>query len=157
MDCRIRAIAQSEISVLDDFLYEAIFIPEGMEAPPRDIIYQPELQIYLTEFGMKKGDICFVAETDGKIVGAVWSRIMNDYGHIDDATPSLAISLYKEYRHMGIGTKLMKQILHALAEEGYKQVSLSVQKMNYAVKMYLGVGFEIVNENTEEYIMVCRL
>ncbi len=32
MDCRIRAIAQSEISVLDDFLYEAIFIPEGMEA-----------------------------------------------------------------------------------------------------------------------------
>ncbi len=82
---------------------------------------------------------------------------MNDYGHIDDATPSLAISLYKEYRHMGIGTKLMKQILHALAEEGYKQVSLSVQKMNYAVKMYLGVGFEIVNENTEEYIMVCRL
>ncbi len=157
MDCRIRKIAQSEISVLDDFLYEAIFIPEGMEAPPRDIIYQPELQIYLTEFGMKKGDICFVAETDGKIVGAVWSRIMNDYGHIDDATPSLAISLYKEYRHMGIGTKLMKQILHALAEEGYKQVSLSVQKMNYAVKMYLGVGFEIVNENTEEYIMVCRL
>ncbi len=29
---------------------------------------------------------------------------MNDYGHIDDATPSLAISLYKEYYGMQIVT-----------------------------------------------------
>ena len=33
--------------------------------------------------------------------------------------------------------------------QGYKQVSLSVQKMNYAVHMYLKVGFEIVDENDE--------
>lgn len=32
MDYKIRVMAQSEISVLDDFLYEAIFIPEGMES-----------------------------------------------------------------------------------------------------------------------------
>ena len=31
------------------------------------------------------------------IVGAVWSRIMKDYGHIGDDTPSLAISLYQEF------------------------------------------------------------
>ena len=43
-----------------------------------------------------------------------------------------------------------------LKEKGYKQVSLSVQKMNYAVRMYLNVGFEIVSENNEEYIMVCK-
>jgi len=43
-----------------------------------------------------------VAEVDGKIVGAVWVRIMNDYGHIDNETPSLAISLYKEYRGLAL-------------------------------------------------------
>ena len=32
---------------------------------------------------------------------------MNDYGHVDDDTPSFAISLYKEYRRNGIGTQLM--------------------------------------------------
>ncbi len=32
-----------------------------------------------------------------------------------------------------------------------------MQKANYAVKMYLNVGFEIVDENDEEYIMICRL
>lgn len=81
---------------------------------------------------------------------------MNDYGHINDETPSLAISLYKEHRHLGIGTALMRKMLDALKEKGYKQASLSVQKMNYAVRMYLNVGFEIIDENTEEYIMVCK-
>lgn len=29
--------------------------------------------------------------------------------------------------------------------------------MNYAIHMYLKVGFEIVGENDEEYIMICKL
>ncbi|NLY71021.1 MAG: GNAT family N-acetyltransferase [Clostridiales bacterium] len=152
----IRELKENEVSILEDFLYEAIFIPEGESAPPRDVIKKPELQIYVTDFGKKKGDTCFVAEIDKRIVGAVWGRIMNDYGHINDETPSLAISLYKEHRHMGIGTALMKKMLAALKEKGYKQASLSVQKMNYAVRMYLSVGFEIINESTDDYIMVCK-
>ena len=83
-------------------------------------------------------------------------RIMNDYGHIDDETPSFAISLYPEYRNHGIGTALMKSMLKLLKAENYKQASLAVQKANYAVKMYKNVGFEIVGENTEEYIMAYR-
>lgn len=82
---------------------------------------------------------------------------MNDYGHIDDETPSFAISLYKEYRHQGIGTALMKAMLSELKEKGYKQASLAVQKANYALRMYKKVGFEIIDENDEEYIMVCHL
>ena len=153
---RIRKLRQEEIHILDDFLYEAIFIPESMEKPPKAIIEQSELQVYIADFG-KEDDWCLVAEVKGKIVGAVWGRIMNDYGHIDDETPSLAISLYGEYRHLGIGTALMKAILHLLKEKGYKQTSLSVQKENYAVNMYQKIGFKVVSETEEEYIMVCEL
>ena len=92
-----------------------------------------------------------------EIVGAVWARIMDDYGDIDDETPSLAVSLYKEYRNYGIGTALMKRMLLGLKEQGYKQTSLSVQKRNYAVRMYQKIGFEIFDENEEEYRMICRL
>lgn len=135
----------------------AIFIPEGVSAPPKDIINQPDLQVYVKDFGKNKGDLCLVAQVRNKIVGAVWVRIMNDYGHIDNETPSFAISLLKEYRNYGIGTELMKQMLTKLKLEGYKQASLSVQKMNYAVRMYKKIGFEIVDENDEEYIMICKL
>lgn len=41
-----------------------------------------------------------------------------------------------------------------LQAHGYKRVSLSVQKANYAAKLYRKIDFEIVGENEEEYIMV---
>ena len=157
MNYLIRELKQDENKVLDTFLYEAIFIPEGVSAPSKDIINQPDLQVYVKDFGKNKGDLCLVAQVSDKIVGAVWVRIMNDYGHIDNETPSFAISLLKEYRNYGIGTELMKQMLTKLKLEGYKQVSLSVQKMNYAVRMYRKIGFEIIDENDEEYIMICKL
>lgn len=157
MNSKIRKILEGEISLLQDFLYEAIFVPKGMPAPPKSIINQPELQVYITDLGKKKDDIALVAEVDKKVVGAVWVRIMNDYGHIDNDTPSFAISLYKDYRGFGIGTDLMKEMLRILKDRGYKQASLAVQKANYAVRMYQKTGFEIVGENEEEYIMLCRL
>ena len=157
MNYNIRKIREDEYKVLDDFIYEAIFIPEGVEPPPKSIINQPDLQVYIENFGKKKDDICFVAEADGKVVGAVWVRDMKDYGHIADGVPSFAISLYKEYRHFGIGTELMKTMLSELKDRGYEKASLAVQKANYAVRMYKKVGFEIIDENDEEYIMVCKL
>jgi len=157
MNCNIRKIETNEYALLDDFLYEAIFIPEGVQPPPKSIINEPELQVYVADFGKQEDDICFVAEEDEKVVGAVWVRVMEDYGHIEDDVPSFAISLYKEYRGNGIGTALMHKMLDELKERGYKKVSLAVQKANYAVRMYKAVGFIIVDENAEEYIMVHEL
>lgn len=157
MNYTIREIKETEYPLLNDFLYEAIFIPEGVEAPPRSIINEPELQVYVRGFGSQEHDRALVAEADGKIIGAVWVRIMNDYGHVDDDTPSFAISLYSEYRGMGIGTAMMSKMLGILTDCGYEKVSLAVQKANYAVKMYKKLGFEVVGENDEEYIMVDRL
>ena len=153
----IREIKPEEIPLLNDFLYEAIFIPEGVPAPPRSIIENEDLQVYVRDFGKKADDRCLVAEVVGKVVGAVWTRMMNDYGHIADGIPSLAISLYKEYRHKGIGTDLLREMLQLLKRDGYPQVSLSVQKANYAFRMYQKAGFEVVKETGEEYLMVCKL
>lgn len=137
-------------------MYEAIFVPEGIDSPPRDIIKLSELQVYIKDFGLKD-DYALIAEIDGKTIGTVWTRIMKDYGHIDDETPSLSISVLKEYRGLKIGTELMKQMLILLKTKGYKGVSLSVQKENYAHKMYQDLGFEIVRENDQEYIMLTEL
>ena len=120
MDYSIRELRQNESKVLNTFLYEAIFIPEGVPIPPKEIINQPELQVYVKDFGKNKGDLCLVAEANNEIVGAVWCRIMNDYGHIDAETPSFAISLLKQYRNYGIGTNLMEQMLKKLKMQGYK-------------------------------------
>ena len=113
--------------------------------------------MYVRDFGKKADDRCLVAEAEGKVVGAVWTRIMNDSGHIADGIPSLAISLYKDYRSQGIGTELLREMLQLLRRDGYPQVSLSVQKANYAFRMYQKAGFEVLKETEEEYLMVCTI
>ena len=125
--------------------------------PDQSIIEKPELQVYIEDFGEHEHDKCFVAEENGELVGAVWARIMNDYGPIDDETPSLAVSVLKDYRRQGIGTALMKSMMNSLKESGFKRVSLSVQRANFAVKMYQKLGFRIFSENKEEYIMLITL
>ncbi len=157
MNYKIREIKKTEISLLDDFLYKAIFIPEDVTPPSKDIIEDEELQIYVKDFGKYKDDICFVAEVEGRVVGAVWLRIIDDYGHIDDDTPSLSISVYKEYRNLGIGKALIKNILEELKKRGYKKTSLSVQKANYAYEIYKKAGYYVHEEREEDYIMVYDL
>lgn len=154
MEYIIRKMKKQEYALLNDFLYEAIFIPEGTDAPSRDIINKPELQVYVSDFGSDKDDLCLAAETGGNIIGAVWVRNMKDYGNIGDGIPSFAISVLKQYRGNGIGTELMKRMLEELKRSGCKKASLSVQKNNYAAKMYQKLGFEIAEEKGEEYIMV---
>ena len=157
----IRKLKTTETGILETLQYEAIFIPEGVEPPPFEIIYRPEIAIYYKDFGTKQDDYCLVAELDGKIVGGVWVRIISGevkgFGYVDDETPEFAISLFPAYRNQGIGTKLMLAMIDYLRNKGYKQCSLAVQKANYAVKMYKNVGFEIIREKEEEYLMVCKL
>jgi len=154
MNYAIREINKSEIPLLSEFIYESIFTPAGFALPERSVINHPSIQVYIEGFGTKVDDFCLVSEMDDKIVGAAWIRIMHDFGHVDDETPSLAMSLYTEYRGLGIGTALLSELLLRIKAKGYKKTSLSVQKANYAVKMYKKLGYEVVKENEEEYIMV---
>lgn len=157
MAYQIRRLEPDETSLLERFLYEAIFVPKGTHKPPYSIIQLPELQVYIEDFGKRPDDISLVAEVHHLVVGAIWVRIMKDYGHIANDIPSLAISVFEAYRGHGIGTNLIKQMLDLLKQKGYKGVSLSVQKANPAVSLYKKLGFQINNENTEEYIMFCQL
>jgi len=160
IDYTIRNIKPTEFCLLEEFLYEAIFQRDENNLLAKDVIKSPELSVFIDDFG-KPDDYCLIAETNGKVVGAVWTRILigevKGFGNIDDKTPEFAISLIKEYRNKGIGTALMRNMLLLLKKHGYKRTSLAVQKDNYAVKMYKAIGFEIVAELEQEYLMVCKL
>ena len=156
-DLIIREIKKSEISLLKKFTYTAIYVPQGAQKPHKSIVELPELKIYYENFGTKADDICLVAETGGKLVGAVWTRIIDDYAHIDENTPSLAIAVEEEYRSKGIGARLLREILRKLNETGFSAVSLSVQKENFAVKLYEKAGFKVVKQNGGELVIVKAL
>lgn len=109
--------------MLEDFLYLAIFVSPGGVLPSRNVIYLPEIFIYVDSFGMP-GDSCVIAEQAGKIIGAAWTRLIRAYGHINDKIPELAISVLPEYRGQGSGTLLMSRLFSLMQYRGYKQTSL---------------------------------
>lgn len=93
MNYSIRELKRDENKILDTFFTRRFLFLKRVPVPSKDIINKPDLQVYVKDFGENKGDLCLVAQVADEIVGAVWVRIMNDYGHIDNETPSFAISL----------------------------------------------------------------
>lgn len=156
----VRPIQTKEYSLLEHFLYDAIFQPEGAEPLPEEVIWQPELAVYIQNFG-KPDDRCLVAEAQGTVLGAVWVRILSGevkgYGNIDAFTPELAISVKKEFRKQGIGTRLLEEMLLILKNNGYTKVSLSVNKKNDAQRLYEKLGFQKVQEQEEDVLLLRHL
>ena len=153
---KIKELEKSDYHILEEFIYWAIFVPPNSEPPKRDIIYNPDVFIYIENFG-QDNDCSVVAEVDAKAIGVAWTRIIPAYGHVDDETPELAISVLPEYRNQGVGLKLMEKLFELLTQRGYKQTSLAVQKENPAVNFYLRLGYDIISESSEEYLMVKKL
>lgn len=141
----IRDLLPSETGILKTMLYNAIYVPPGRDKLPHGIIEEPDIAVYIEDFG-REGDICLVAETEGVIAGAVWTRLFTTgtqgYGFIAPDIPELSMSVLEQYRRQGIGTTLLAGMLKRLASEGYPQVSLSVDLANYAYRMYVKSGFE---------------
>lgn len=47
-------------------------------------------------------------------------------------------------------------LLENLRGKGFGKISLSVDKTNYAVKMYRKFGFEVIAEREHDYLMLKR-
>ena len=156
MDFSIREMRVEEYPLLKEFLYQAIFQRDENALIPRSVLNDPSIAVYIRDFGKEEDDLCLCAEVEMNVIGAVWVRNIEGFGSIDVRTPEFALSLYPTYRGYGIGTALMRRMLEKLEKAGYEQASLAVQKENAAKNMYRRLGFEICDENEEEFIMVYR-
>lgn len=161
MNIQIRSILPSEYNLMEDFMYEAIYHPDSANPYPKEVIYYPQVKVYWDKWGEEKDDHCLIALVDNKVAGAVWIRTFRDKikgcGYIDEHTPEIAIALFEEYRNQGIGTMLMQNMIQEMQNNSFFQVSLSITKGNRAIHLYERLGFKIVNENEEDYIMLLHV
>lgn len=148
-----RRLKLEEAEILPYMLYEAIFVPEGVEPYPFEVIYNPGLYGYIDSWGVNPTDLAIVCEIEGIIVGAVWGRIMFGYGYIDDFTPEISLAVYEGYRNLGIGTRLLLEIEEAYRALDLKALSLSVDRLNRAYWLYERNGFQYYTETETAFIM----
>lgn len=157
----IRPLTSEDQPFLWEMLYQALYVPEGNEPFPRDIVHRPEISRYAEDWG-NRDDTGFVAidEISQQPTGAVWIRLLTGenkgYGYVDDATPELSIAVTPEYRGQGIGTKLLVHILQQ-TENRFRAISLSVSSDNPAVRLYERLGFEVTGASGNSLTMVKRM
>ncbi len=156
----IRDIHESEINFLEEMLYQAIFIPEGIRKLPREIIYNPELYHYIKDFG-REDDYCLVAESEGVLIGAIWSRIFTSdskgYGWVDEITPEISMAVDEKFRNKGVGSLLLGAMIEKLKGIGYEKISLSVDIVNFAYLLYKKVGFIDYELTDKSSVMIKKL
>lgn len=161
MDYIIRDMHPTEYPLLADFITEAIYfggkpLTDELRA---QVLADPLYAASFEGFGTLPDDRSLVVEVDGRVAGCCWARTVEEYGHIDEETPSLSIALFEEYRGRGLGTALMSRMLDELAAAGYKRCSLSVDKNNPARHLYERLGFVILGDGVDdtEWLMAREL
>ena len=145
--------------VVRRFLYHALFVPAGQPPFPPEIVEQPELRHYFTDWG-RPGDSGVAVKQGVPTIGAAWLRLWTPddrgYGYIDETTPELSIAVLPEYRGRGIGRQLIGRLLDQ-AQGRWLAVSLSVDRDNPAARLYTRLGFEVVSESGTSQMMLKSL
>ncbi len=137
MNIELYFLRSSEHFIVKDLLRYVAHLDENGEA----LNDHPYLEQYHQNYGNYNGDIGVYAFVDNKVAGGAWVRmLLNGLGHVDSSTPELAFAVLPEYRNLGLGTKIMEQLINEVANI-YPQMSLSVCKNSPAVKLYERLGF----------------
>ena len=152
----IRPGGRKDQRFLRDMLRHAYYWRERM---PHGEIDAPVYR-YVMNWG-RPGDAAVIALDDGNPVGAAWYRLFKQdepgYGFVDEQTPELSIAVVPSRRGKGHGEQLLRALLDEAKHNGFRQISLSVEPENPALRLYERFGFEQVGESNGSVVMVARL
>ena len=167
----IRPLTADDLPFLRRMLDAAAFwrpMPKGLLARLGQVVLRPLLRLlvrnylglYHRDWG-RPGDTGFVAEIDGRRVGAVWYRLFTETSHgdgyIDERTPELAIAVESGYRGRGVGRALLRRIEEQARVDGLARIGLSVDADNPAKRLYESVGYHELAPDDPEGRMVLDL
>jgi ribosomal protein S18 acetylase RimI-like enzyme len=109
----------------------------------------------------RPGDTVLIAIDEGFPVGAAWYRLFRrdapGYGFVDEETPELAIAVVPSRRGRGIGESLLEALCERARADGYRALSLSVERENPAlVSFYEEHGFDVLEDGDEHSLTMRR-
>jgi ribosomal protein S18 acetylase RimI-like enzyme len=155
----IRPARSSDVPLLREMLFEAAFWREAAPRPaPEEGLARPDLAKLLAGWG-RAGDAAVVAEAQsGFGVGAAWYRFWSaenhSYGFVAPEIPELGLAVRSEQRRHGIGSRLLQALLAEAARADIRQLSLSVELENPALRLYERSGFKRVGRVGGAWTMV---
>jgi len=143
----IRRATAQDGQFLADMLTEAVnWSPEWKPKSRRRVLSDPRTAHYIAGWP-RDTDLGLVAEAGSKLVGATWVRFFPadapGYGFVSPDVPELTIAAAAGWRGRGVGRALLRAIAVLAADSGIRQISLSVERKNFARGLYLSEGYVV--------------
>lgn len=140
-------------------LVEAVNWKESRHLERSSVAVDPVLSRYVTGWP-RPGDLGVIAEA-GEPIGSVWLRLFTaddpGYGYVADDVPELSMAVVPEWRGRGVGRALLQEMIEQGRSVGHRAISLSVERGNFAYRLYADEGFRIVSEDGDSDIMLKNL
>ena len=160
MPVEIRAAEAADGPFLAEMLAAAAFWrPGGPDGSVADVMGQPELAHYVT--GWPQPSDRGVVAVDENPVGAAWFRFLPasdpGFGFVDAETPEVGMGVMLSRRGQGIGSRLLRSLVAQARGDGLATLSLSVERDNYARRLYERVGFRTIGTVGGSFTMLLRL
>jgi ribosomal protein S18 acetylase RimI-like enzyme len=137
MSIEIRQIKVSDAAsyreCLDSVARERRYLAQ-VEALPLDRIKEFVANTVATDAAQ------YVAVEDGRVVG--WCDAFGHWAYALQHVGSLGMGVHRNYRHQGLGTKLIKATLEHAMHKGIYRVTLEARSDNInAIRLYERIGF----------------
>ncbi len=159
MTLHLRPAHPTDLPFLRQMLYEAVFWRAAANKPSfEEALALPDVSKALADWGERDGETAVIATIQSNPVGAAWYRYMTDdtsiRGYINETIPVLVIGVHPDYRHQGIGGKLIEWLIDHAANHAIPKISLMVSKDNYAIHLYRQQGFQEHADTGDSFLMV---
>lgn len=157
----LRAATAHDARFLADMLVEAKNGGSIRHRPRVSILEDPNATRYISGW-MRPGDQGSVAISDESVpVGACWARVFPPHapgaGFVAPGVPELVLGVNTQWRAQGIGRLLLRSVIQSCSVAGYQRLSLTVNRGNFAARLYVSEGFVVVENREEADTMVRRL
>lgn len=158
---RIREAEQTDAPFLADMLVEAFDWRASHTRSRVELLADPKVNRYLRGW-RRPGDGGVVAlDAHGVPVGACWYRVLPKrdagYGWVGPGVPELTLGVRPIHRAQGAGRALLAAACERAAAAGHQRISLSVERANFAWRLYVSEGFVVVESGADSDTMVKTL
>ena len=142
---RIRPATGEDARVLADMLVEAVNGNAERTRARVNVLEDPAFVRYIAGWKRPSDFGCVAEDANGVAVGACWARLFpaNDpgSGFVAVGVPELTLGVYRQWRAQGAGRALLRELSLAASAHGYARLSLSVERTNFAQRLYTSEGY----------------
>jgi GNAT superfamily N-acetyltransferase len=147
----IRRAALEDGDFMADMLVEtANWSPEWKKKSRDHVLSAPSTAHYIAGWP-RETDLGVIAQADGEPIGAAWLRFFpsadSGYGFVAPDVPELTIGVVARWRGRGVGRALLRAAAALARSAGIPRISLSVERKNFAQKLYLSEGYQVVDSS----------